>query len=313
MAKSKKNGAVRNTKVTWAKVVRPHDSGKTVEDLRVESEAAAQQRAQGQQKRSVPRSSLHLAESVFQWRGGAKEDRYEREKHIYALATALKNQRTPLDRLTVWPVADRFYVLDGHHRLAAYDTVGWTKAIPVDVFEGTLDEARLRAIAGNVRDKLRMTVPQKSEAAWRITKENIGNLNADGIAEATQISRRQAFVMKSTWKELNARTDLSEDQREKLPGITWRQARDLKAGGDGSADADWNADVWIDEKANALAELIRKKNIERALMESPEITARALSQMNWDLPERLIEEWAGDHRELIVELAKLFTEPDEQL
>ncbi|MCK1345928.1 ParB/RepB/Spo0J family partition protein [Bradyrhizobium sp. CW11] len=312
MAKSNKNRAVRNTKVTWTNVVRPKDSGKTVEELRVESDAAAQQPSQGQQRRSVPRTSLYLAENVFQWRGGAKEDRYERDKHIHALATALKNQTTPFDRLTVWPVADRFYVLDGHHRLAAYDTVGWTKAIPVEVFEGTLDEAMLRAIAGNIRDKLRMTPRQKSEAAWRITKENIGKLNAEGVAETTGISRRQAFHMKRTWKELNGRSDFSEDQLEKLPGITWWQARDLKKGGDGIVAEDWDAETWIDEKATALAELMRKKNVEHALMENPEITAMALRRMNWNLPEMLIEEWAGDYRELIVELAKRFTEPEEE-
>lgn len=47
---------------------------------------------------------------------------------------------------------------------------------PGEVFSGTLDQARLRAVAGNVRDKLRMTAAQKSAAAWRITKENIGDL-----------------------------------------------------------------------------------------------------------------------------------------
>ncbi|WP_284280717.1 ParB/RepB/Spo0J family partition protein, partial [Bradyrhizobium liaoningense] len=148
-----------------------------------------------------------MAESVFQWRGGARADKREREEHIRTLATALKNQGTPLERLTVWPVAGRLYVLDGHHRLAAYDTVKWPKPIPVEVFEGDLDEARLRALAGNIKDKLRMTSRQKSEVAWRITKENIGKLSAEGVADATTISRRQAFVMRRVWRELNGRTD----------------------------------------------------------------------------------------------------------
>lgn len=310
--KKKKQVVTRSPKITWANVVRPKDSGKTAEELRAESEAAAQQQQPKEpQRRSVPRSSLNIAENVFQWRGGAKRDQYERDKHIYTLAMVLKNQKTPLERLTVWPVADRLYVLDGHHRLAAYDTVGWRKAIPVDVFMGTLDQARLRAIEGNIKDKLRLTPQQKSEAAWTITKENIGNLKPEGIAERINISRRQAFNMKSVWRGLNERTDLTEEQREKLPAITWGQARDLKRGGDGIAAEDWDAETWIDEKADALADLIRKKNVEHALTKDPEITARALSRVSASLPQLLIEEWSGDYRELIVELAKRITEPEE--
>ncbi|MHC2560607.1 hypothetical protein [Bradyrhizobium liaoningense] len=42
-----------------------------------------------------------------------------------------------------------------------------------------------------------------------------------------------------------------------------------------------------------------------------EITATALYLLDGRLPERLIEQWAGDHRELIIDLAKAFTGPDE--
>jgi len=308
VAKSKKKRTERSPRVTWANIVTPKDSGKTAEELRAESSAAGPQGTQGPQLRSVPRSSLHLAESVFQWRGGARADKREREEHIRTLATALKNQGTPLERLTVWPVADRLYVLDGHHRLAAYDTVKWMKPIPVEVFEGDLDEARLRALAGNIKDKLRMTSRQKSEVAWRITKENIGKLSAEGVADATTISRRQAFVMKRVWRELNGRTDLTETQREKLPTITWQQARDPATWGTAEA---WDADEWIDQKATELAELLRTKNVEAALTKDVEITATALYLIDGRLPERLIEQWAGDHRELIIDLAKTFTGPDE--
>jgi ParB-like chromosome segregation protein Spo0J len=38
---------------------------------------------------------------------------------------------TPLDPILVYLVGERFYVMDGHHRLAAYDTAKWTGNIPV--------------------------------------------------------------------------------------------------------------------------------------------------------------------------------------
>lgn len=306
----KKQDAKRQPKVTWASVVTPRDSGKTVDQLKAESEKAPP-RPPEPTKRSVPRASLYLAESAFQWRGRSGSDKYERDKHIHTLAMALKAQKTPLARLTVWPLGDRFYVLDGHHRLGAYDTVGWSKAIPVDVYEGTLDEARLQAIRGNIKDKLRMTTQQKSEAAWTIVKENIGSLKPDQISEETTVSRRTVFNMKQAWEELNQRTDLSDTVKDKLPSITWNQARALKKGGYVDLAESWDADQWIDEKAGELTALIRNKGIERAFLKDPEITARAISRLNGELPQRLIEEWASDYREVIIDLAQIFTGPDQ--
>ncbi|SFM34732.1 ParB-like nuclease domain-containing protein [Bradyrhizobium sp. Rc3b] len=301
--------APRGPRVTRADIVMPKDSGKTAAELKADSEKAKP--TQGPVKRSLPRSAIYVAEEAFQWRGGPKQDRWERENHIYTLAKDLRNQKAPLTRLLVWQVGKRFYVIDGHHRLGAYDTAKWKKDIPVEVFTGTLDQARLRAIAGNVRDKLRMTPGQKSAAAWRITKENIGNLTADEVAEHTTISRRTAFAMKQVWKELNARTDLSDEQREKLPTITWKAARDLREGIE--PDADFDADTWKEKKAEEVAELIRRHNAEIGLLADIEIAAMALRMLSERLPEALIEEWAGDYPELITELAARITNPPPDL
>lgn len=282
----------------------PSDSGMTAEQLRKESEKT--KTPQGPTKRSVPRSVLYVAGDVFQWRGN--QDQLERQNHIYNLATDLRNQRTPLERLTVWPVGDKFYVIDGHHRLGAYDTAKWKKDIPVEVFTGTLDQARLRAIEGNVKDKLRMTTAQKSEAAWRITKENIGDLTADQVADRTTIARRTAFSMKKLWKELSDRTDLSEEQRERLHAMTWKQARDFRDGI--SDDDDFDQDAWKAQKANALVKLIRDHNVEVSLLQDPEVTALAIQMLNGRLPEMLIEQWAGDYPELIMQLAGRLPDPE---
>lgn len=303
MAK-KKQATPKRPRVTRADIVMPSDSGKTAEQLRQDSEAA--KTPQGPARRSVPRSALHVAGDVFQWRGN--QDQLERQNHIYNLATDLRNQGTPLERLTVWPVGDRFYVIDGHHRLGAYDTAKWKKDIPVEVFTGTLDQARLRAMAGNVKDKLRMTAAQKSAAAWTITKENIGDLTADQVAETTSIGRRTAFAMKQVWKELNERTDLSEDQREKLHGMTWKQARDFRDGI--RDDDDFDQDEWKAKKADAIVKLIRDHNVEVSLLQDPEVTALALQMLNGRLPEMLIEQWAGDYPELIMQLAGRLPDPE---
>lgn len=303
---AKKKTTPRPPRVTRADIVMPSDSGKSIAQLKADSENTKPYT--GSVRRSVPRSAIYVAEGVFQWRGGPQQDRWERENHIFTLATALRNQRTPLERLTVWPVGDRFYVIDGHHRLGAYDTAKWKKDIPVEVFSGTLDQARLRAIAGNVRDKLRMTTPQKSAAAWRITKENIGNLSAEQVAETTTVGRRTAFEMKKVWKELNERTDLTEEQRAELPAMTWKQARDLR---DGVVSAeDFDVEGWKEKKAEELAELIRRTNVEAGMLKDAEVTAMALQQLGGRLPEMLIEEWAGYYPELIKQLAGRVADPE---
>lgn len=309
MAKKTKKTQVapKGPRVTRADIVMPSDSGKTIADLKADSEKTKP--IQGSLRRSLPRGALYVAEDAFQWRGGPKQDRWERENHIYTLATDLRNQRTPLERLTVWQAGDRFYVIDGHHRLGAYDTAKWKKDIPVEVFVGTLDQARLRAIHGNVRDKLRLTPGQKSAAAWRIVKENIGDLSADQVAEATSISRRTAFAMKQVWKELNARTDLSEEQRERLPSLTWKEARDIRDGID--VDREIDAASWKERKADELADLIRRHNVETALLRDTEVAAMALRMLHDRLPEALIEEWAGDYPELIAQLAARLPRPDD--
>ncbi|MGH6708835.1 MAG: hypothetical protein ACREEK_07670 [Bradyrhizobium sp.] len=287
----------------------PADSGKTVAELKADYDKAKPYN--GPRMRVVPRKAIYVADDVFQWRGGPKQDRWERENHIYTLARDLRNQKSPLARLTVWPMGSRFYVLDGHHRLGAYDTAKWKRDIPVEVFTGTLDQARLRAIAGNVKDKLRMTTAQKSEAAWRITKEGIGGLTADQVADRTSVSRRQAFEMKKAWRELNERRDLTEEQREALPALTWPQARALRAGIESSTDFDEM--TWKEKKAEEVADLIRRHNAEIGLLADPEITAMALRMLSSSLPETLIEEWAGDYPELITELAARIKNPPPDL
>jgi ParB-like chromosome segregation protein Spo0J len=67
-------------------------------------------------------------------------------------------------------IGDKYYILDGHHRLDAYHSAQWSNKIPVKVFSGTLQDARLKALELNSRNKLPMTQADKQEAAWELTK-----------------------------------------------------------------------------------------------------------------------------------------------
>jgi hypothetical protein len=180
----------------------------------------------------------------------------------------------------------------------------------VEVFTGTLSQARVRALECNVKDKLAMTPQAKSAAAWRITKEDLGGLTAEQVAERTGVSRRTIFSMRSAWKELNERKDLTDEDRAKLPKLTWKQARDMRDGKKlEMTEFDYND--WKYQKAEEVIELMRRHNVTEGLLKDLGVTALALQMLREDLPERLIEEWAGDHRELIEELAERIANPDD--
>ena len=58
-----------------------------------------------------------MAENVFQWRM-PKYNMIPSDDHIFELAKATQNTGA-LEPILVFPVADKYYVMDGHHRLLA--------------------------------------------------------------------------------------------------------------------------------------------------------------------------------------------------
>lgn len=294
------------TRIRRADVRMPEDSGKTAEQLQTEIDQTP--KLQGTPRRTVPRDTIGIAEKVFQWRGDHRRDQWTRENHILGLAKALRDGEKPLDHLLVLPVGAQFYVIDGHHRLAAYDTAGWTKVIPVEVFSGTLTEARVRALSSNVKDKLPMTTQAKTEAAWRITKENLGNLKASQVVEHTGVSLRSVRFMRKVWRELHEREGID---RGTLADLTWTKAREFWEGRD--VDSDFDQEGWKEKKAQEVVELIRRTNVAASLLQDIEVTALALQRLNEGLPGVLIEIWAVDHQELISDLAARIAHPPDDI
>ena len=311
--KTKKNlGDSGSTRILKEDIKTPDDSGKTAAELQAEIENAGAAILEPA-KRTVARGTIYVAEAVFQWRGSARYDQWDRLNHIHTLAKAIKENGKPLARLLVMPVGERLYVIDGHHRLAAYDTAEWTKGIPVEVFTGSLTEARLQALASNVKDKLPMTAKAKSEAAWQIVKENLGDLTAQQVADRTGVSLRTVRTMNKVWKELNARAREGAIQMDpmELTRLTWRRAWDIWANGEETTPfTDFQQDEWKERKADEIVNLIERTNVAHALLQDGEITAMALMRLNVNLPARLMDEWAGEYRELIEELAERNARPD---
>lgn len=313
---------VRARRVLKADVQTPTDSGKTAEQLQADIEASRRvgngvggNATGGPDWRTVARADIHIAEQVFQWRGSADQDQWDRRDHIRKLAKALKEHGMPLARLMVLPVGDRFYVIDGHHRLGAYDTAGWSERIPVDVFSGDLTAARLLSLSCNVRDKLPMTTMAKSEAAWQIVKEGLGGLKAKEIADRTSVSLRQVKFMRAVWRGLPeaiaAAARAAGEQLVDPMKLTWTKARDIWQGKAGAAFTDEEQDTWEQRKARELADLIQRTNVAAGMMKDMRVAALAIQMLDAELPRALMEHWAGDYSEDIEELAARLTGPDD--
>jgi ParB-like chromosome segregation protein Spo0J len=225
----------------------------------------------------------------FQWRI-PQFNKVESAEHVRTLVRALRDNEEPFEALVVFPIESRFYVVDGHHRLAAYKKVRWKRPIPVRVFEGTLEEARLAALDGNVRDKLRMSGPEKREAAWKLVRE--GKLSKAGIVKRGVASEGTVGAMRRVLKKL------------KDDGIDPMQLSWIKARRVGTDDTELDADDWKEKKARKIVDALLEAKIGQGLAKDPEVTALALQMLNPTLPGALVREWWFDDPEIKSELAE---------
>ncbi|WP_158091530.1 ParB N-terminal domain-containing protein [Bradyrhizobium canariense] len=288
-------------RLTRRDVVTPPDTGESVADLEQKlGKAQAPRVSKGKLK--LPRENIRVAEQVFQWRLPGR-DAFERADHILEMAKSIRNTGAPLTDILVYPCGGAFYVVDGHHRLAAYDTARWSMAIPARVFEGTFRDAQVRALTANSKNKLPLSREEKSEAAWRLVRQMGYSLTVPEIASASTVHQRTVHTMRTVWKEVQ---EIAQREERRLPhDLTWRAARALHKGEEPSFDRD----EWVDVQAQKLVELLRKANLGVNLTKDAEITARALRLISDGLPRALIEEWSVEEAEAISEIAERHANP----
>jgi len=196
-----------------AAVLRLH-SEVTYEDLkRIES---TEERRTDTPK-ALPRSAIIVADKVFQWRQ-PEEDMQGSEEHVRTLVREIGTgkERKPLDLVLVTAVGQAFYLVDGHHRMEAYHTAKWAAPIPVEVFKGSLRDARDEAFSRNYKDKLPMTPEAKLEAAW--VRFNEGDLSWSELEERFRVSNGTIARMSKARKALL-------EAKQNPAEVRWRDAR----------------------------------------------------------------------------------------
>jgi len=233
---------------------------------------------QGQPER-LPVARIKTAVEVFQPRN-IDFAWLATDSHVKALVGALKDGNT-FDPLVVWWSGRHWYVIDGHHRLMAYqrankDAKLKIDMVPVTVFEGTVDEAIRQAVTLNAKDKLPMRKNDKLEKAWILVCLNDG-WTSKQIHDATTISVRTIKTMR------NMRRRLSANGVTNLFNRTWQEVR----AGSASVDHDEN---WVEQQAIQWQKRL-VKHFGKKFAEQPEIAARALELYSERLPEELVRFW----------------------
>ena len=273
----------------WRDALNALKSNETYEDL-AKIERNSKPLNAAEERRDVPIKNLVIAEKVFQWRGEHSdllaEDRLMRE-----LMRALELGQQ-LEPILVKRLGSKLYVIDGHHRLAAYAALR-KMAVPVVNFSGNLRAAYLKSLDTNIRDKLSITRKDKMEAAFRLVKHKM----------------QYADVM--TWADIARRAVVSERLVYKMQALLranpeardWSWGKTLGQAQSGEADYLPGSDEFRDEYARKLADQIMSK-VGVKFIQNPDITAKALAMISEGLPRALIEEWNDEVMEALIDRAR---------
>jgi len=214
---------------------------------------------------------IHIADGFFQNRI-IDEDPLASERHIRDLMCTLERGES-LPPILVTPIGPRFYVVDGHHRVAAYKHVGWKGPVPVEVFRGSLTEALVVSVERNSRNQLPMSLSSRVESAWRLVKALGNTVSAKGIANKANISERRVVTMRQVLRE----------HGETVWDLTWVEAWGLH-----QADREFDPE-WKDKLINDVVDALRRERLVGKIRKHPDIFSAALELIDVDFPRKFIE------------------------
>ena len=237
----------------------------------LEKELEANKGRQLREIEQLPLDRIFLATAVFQprllngWEVSRSAD------HVESLLEAIKSSpHHTLDPIVVWWSGKCFRVIDGHHRLEAYRRAAKqpklrVEAIPVIVFEGTLERAIAEAIRSNAKDKLAMTQEDKLNAAWRMSID--GGVSRKDVWKYTGASTGSVSAMRRKLCELQKLYPTS--WRDVAMSQTWQEAR----AGDRTASIEYD-DEWERERIKAGTLALRKGFPRGQLLKNPMLAYR---------------------------------------
>lgn len=182
--------------------------------------------------------------SLTMWPGNSVE-------HVKRMTRVLIGGK-PLDPVTVMAFGDEWYLVDGHHRLAAYQKAKWAEPIPVTTLRSQLSgEARVafaedESLSQNSKNRLNLKDNEKADAAWRAIvarseaskKATAGRyeVSTTTVANMRRVKREllKHGVSLSDMEHMNwqmavyqAKRNASPDEDEGDGGFDWEEKRRL--------------------------------------------------------------------------------------
>lgn len=235
----------------------------------------------------LPLTSIDQLANVFQTRNGIDD------WHVDQLARIIRANDAPLDALLVWPAAPLNMLLDGHHRVAAYEQARWKGPIPVRWFGGGALDALMTAGLANSKAKLSMTSRERQDYAWRLVR--IGGLSKAQSASTAGVSAATIARMRVVLKALG---EDAGDYKQ------WWQAM-CAAKGEDAAPSNWSdedREAWVNDTADEYAERMHK-TFGPTLARQPDITAIVLKRLFGkrfpDLAEAILANLEDGEREAL--------------
>jgi hypothetical protein len=227
---------------------------------------------------SLPVDEIALCPAVFQPREGGAASGDMEPAHVAELVRAVRTKPADapwLDPIMVTAVGQHFYCIDGHHRAAAYRRAEITQPVPVEHFEGSLEEAIAEARRQNAKVHLTMNMWERQNAAWHLVW--LGKFTKEQEAAAAGVGKTTIAKMRALLRRL----------REAHPGEVWdsyREALEADAPRERREFTEEHLDAMIDDWARRLGKTFGKQ-----AGRHPEAFAEALDRFSPRLFERLAE------------------------
>ena len=210
------------------------------------------------------------------------------EAHIAKLAKQPRSGH-PLDPVSVVAFGSTFYLVDGHHRIKAYQAAGWSKDIPVEVLASDLSGAERvewaigLSCADNGKERLPLDDRDKCTKAWQATARG-GDGSKEDLAQRYHVSTSTIATMRKTKRLLEEAGENPEHC------ATWDQARrrvrELQGGQAGQGEDDWDAKQ-LQRLARRLQPVMEMKPSPRQLLQALEAyDPYIITRLEYALAER---------------------------
>ncbi|HHW34668.1 MAG TPA: ParB N-terminal domain-containing protein [Paracoccus solventivorans] len=142
-------------------------------------------------------------EDDFRFRAGSVDPAHKAD-----LASTIKNTGKALDPVLLWqPPEDgeRLVLLDGAHRVAAYQAAKWQREIPALVLVGADRRAALgAALKANSKRTLGLSQAERMDAAWRLVREPVEpRFKVREIAHLADVAARTVKYMRARFRTMH--------------------------------------------------------------------------------------------------------------